>query len=241
MTKRIKISKWDKDLFNYLYTNKVSTLEQIVRDLPHYSSKSSYIWRLWKLKKLGYLTGQYNEEHDGTNIYRITKSTFQKYISRGSDLTTELGSDAVFHDLDLVDIRSKIIQSNKVKRYYTENMIQFWDDENYDKLVPYKSFNTDAVINVDISDDNFWFGLEYEASVKTKKRYHDLFSNYYLNNEIVAILYICKDESVRRSLERFELDIAKNRAKKIYYATLNSLTEENKLEFQSSDGIVIKL
>ncbi len=240
MKDRIKIQAWDKDLFNYLYANKISTLEQISRDLPKYNSKSSYIWRLWKLKKLGYLTGQYNEDHDGTNIYRVTKETYRKYLSRGAEPQIVLGSNAVPHDLDLVDIKSIISKSKKVRNYYTENMIQSWIDGNYKNLTPFKKLNADAAINVNVSDDNFWFGLEYEASVKSQKRYDELFSNFYFEDDIVAILYICKSKSIMKDLKKSESNIAGNNTKKIYYTTLDSLLDNN-LVFENLDGMTIDL
>ncbi|MCT4641501.1 MAG: hypothetical protein N4A33_04330 [Bacteriovoracaceae bacterium] len=235
--KRISITNWEIDLFNYLHENKVATVDQIFRDLPKYKTRKSLIWRLWKLKKLGYLTGQYNTDHNGLNVYNLTKKTFRRFISKDRFVRMELKSNSVLHDIELVDIRHKIMNMIKVNEYYTENFHQAWEYINFDFGTPIP----DTIIDVNKKDGKYIFGIEYEASAKSKKRYEDIIRSYYNEEKIHFVIYICKTESLLKKIQKIEHKLYPTKYKRLFYVTLDEFYSNKDFIIKNSHGFTVNL
>ena len=109
------------------------------------------------------------------------------------------------HDVVLVEIGERARKMSLVEKYVQENILQCCPD-----LFPsprYEAFSrvhSDAGLKIVIKEKSFYLALEYEAILKSKARIKDKLFEYSLRDEIRAILYICKDAQIEKSLRKME-------------------------------------
>lgn len=143
MTSKIKginIDERDLRLFFYLHAVKVATYEQIQRDIYPDICLDAAGLRIRKLEDTKFVDIQSNRLlMKGKRSVCLRKNTFDDFVRKGGELRIELKSDAIKHDLTLVDIRNKFLHSKKTLDYQTENQIQTWD-------LKHKHFNSDGLI-----------------------------------------------------------------------------------------------
>lgn len=241
--KNIVLTDWDKDLFSYLHAQKCATLNQIERDLSYNKNRRTLNWRIWKLVHCGYLVNLMSIDRNRAKVVAISKRCFKLFIDGDLKVRKELKSDAISHDLDLIDIRSKLFNSKKVKNYHTENTLQTWKEEYDDsKIKPFIKLNTDAVMEVKIFKGYFYIGIEYESSRKGKSRYEDLMKSYYRNKEIDAVFYICKDEKLQSYMQKCEQKFKPEKDEfKFYYCTYENLINNDQIKFTTIDDATLEL
>src|SRR3989338_9200183 len=100
----MKLSVNDRALMHYLHAVKVATYKQIHRDIyPDYCFRSVRN-RVIKLSHLGLVIGSQDRLGliDGKTI-SLSKKGFSHFVANGEENRIELKSEAVEHDVDLVD------------------------------------------------------------------------------------------------------------------------------------------
>lgn len=231
---------------NYLHKNKVATTSQLHRDIL----KVSYSLCCRKLKffeKKGLvqkLSGV--ESFDGCYAYTLGKNGIKIVFAnnQGKIVHRRYKSNSVAHDLHLVDIRNVLIRMKAVKRYFTENQIQTYQDFNSEKeLEAFKTSYCDAMLSVQSPGKSMVnMALEFEVSEKSFSDYQTKVYDLYRKEEIVAALYICTDKRVEEKIKKVEKKMFPNVHKKIHFIQLDNFFRSNSLvTFLNQDNKKIEL
>ncbi|MAZ46916.1 MAG: hypothetical protein CME65_00040 [Halobacteriovoraceae bacterium] len=225
MTKlNVEITKRDMKLFKYLFANKVATNEQIRVDVFEGSSKQVVHRRLDKLISAKYLDAKYLRTKGNCLIYFLTNKAMTNYIGVKKDLIkAHKKSYCPYHDLALVDIKRRLLESEKVTRYFSENILSSGICDNDEKIKSIRELSPDAVLKVNIQGEEYLFTLEYERSQKAFKRYDTLIKNYYQNHHVQAVLFICENKQIQNQVMQAEKKIATTDDFKFFYTTLGEI------------------
>lgn len=240
MTKiNIEITKRDKKLFTYLFTNKIATNEQIRVDVFDSSSKQVVHRRLDKLITAKYLDAKYLRTKGNRLIYFLTNKAIANYIGVKKDLIkAHKKSYCPYHDLVLVDIKRQLLDSDKVTNYFSENILSSGVCDNDEKIKSIRELNSDAVLKVNIQGEEYYFTLEYERSQKAFKRYDTLIKNYYQNHHVQAVLFICENKPIKNQVMQAEKKIVTTGDFKFFYTTLEEI---NSLSFINQNQEVLQM
>jgi hypothetical protein len=238
----IEVGPLERKLFVYLYGIKVAKSRQILRDVFTGYNIRSLQNRLNKLCRFKLIRRNFYEGLSSKMIYHLGASGFSQYIKpKGENVKRELGSRAIHHDLDLVDIRFTLLQSKRVKNYYPENLLSSdglsFDKDRYfmDELRP------DAVVEILGDKRTHCAALEYEYSPKYKDRYKTLIARYYNNKSIPFVLYIGKDEALTSYVRSIEKEVIGENTPKFYYSDFSKWKEGESQVFTDLRGNSITL
>ena len=64
--------------------------------------------------------------------------------------------------------------------------------------------------------------------MKTKLRVRDKFIQYYSADEIDAVIYVCKNNSIKKSMIKIEKEVNTSGQGRIYYTTVDELLDDTK-------------
>lgn len=196
--KGIHLSERDIQLLNYLHAVKVATYDQIARDLYEEYSLESVGNRLRKLEDNRLIRAERCRSIlKGKRLVSITKHGFEEFVKMGGEMIVELKSDAIHHDLVLVDIRHKILKSPKTTAYQTENEIQTWEPE-------LRKLNCDALVTSNLGKSTFLIPVEYEASLKKAERYEPMVRKYYQATEFPLVAFIADSPAILKKVKHTE-------------------------------------
>ncbi len=244
----VQIREKDRQLFWYLYENKVALSAQINRDIFSYDKPNSLFVRLIRLERAGWIkTARIFELSPPQRGYSLSEKALTEFIGREHLIREDRWSGKVTHDLDLVDIRSAFSQFRNLEFYYTETMLLARAaPEDKDILIHFETVHPDAVVRLRFPQGSYRLALEYEASLKYYARYQEnLFQKYYRKNEISAVLYIAKSEAllhrIRAYEERYRNEAALTEKPKFFYITLNHLKEKFLTQWQTISGETLEL
>lgn len=233
--KGIYLNERDIEFFRYLHSVKIATYEQIHRDIYSDYKLDSVGKRLRKIENNGLLkTYRARTLLDGRVLVTMTKKGFNYFVKDGLERRAELKSDAVQHDLALVDLRSKLLKQKRVRKYLTENELQTWgyilNDYRYSDLV---ELNSDAVIEVEFPRATLKVPFEYDACQKAGYRYEDVFGKYYRRDDIQLVLYVCKSQGIMNQLMKLEKSQLKSNRPKFFYALMQDILNNEMSKFKN--------
>lgn len=243
-SQNIRIRDAEKNLFIYLFLNKVATSKQIQRDIYQGISHQALYKRLNRLIDSKYLSANYHKELNGRLVFSLSQKAFNEFVA-GKSLKAsrqQLASNSVLHDLDLVDISFKLKRLNMVRGFFTENFIrselESLDEENLKEL---KGINFDAIIKVYKDGRTHFLPLEYERTLKFVSRYKDYFKKVYSRPEVSAILYICQSQKALEKIQSFEKAVLKEAWPKVFYSTLYDFFKNTSVTFYNlkSESIIL--
>lgn len=238
----IEITKKDIDFLFYLHSVKVSRTDQVGRDAyPHLGQWALYK-RLQRLKQEGLIQGSISASSRHRKVYSITSKAFKKYLSRGQIKRKELKSDAVQHDIGLVDVRHALLNFERVDKFIPENSLQTWPSDYFgEMIIPFVRSNSDAVVEVSVGGKSIQFALEYELSLKNEFRYQEVVKKYYMEGSISRVLYVVESH---RDLERI-MSIENNedtkKKAKFFYTTFENLVQKKSSIFTNWKGEMMNL
>ena len=117
----------------------------------------------------------------------------------------------------------------KDTQYFTENFLKFHQGmyEDYN-LYDYYESGSDACTSLLIKSGEHFVAIEYEASCKTKDRYQSILTNYWVKNNISGVLYICKDDAIKKKIMDIDNQFRGNFEPKILYQTLSKVLNNDK-------------
>ena len=234
--KKMYLLPQDLECLKYLHTVKVATYDQIRRDCYpkyHLDSVGSRMRKL-ALNKLArvHLSRSYLR---GYCLVSISKRAFKEFIWDEEVIREELSSDCIQHDLKLVDVRSSFLKLSRTVCYKTENEIQTWNLQS-------REFNFDALVTMKMKNDKaISFPLEYEATMKSEKRYMSLVKRYYMIREYPIYFFITESESIKKKIIKVEKEIYGWEKPKFFFQTFKDFIEEGNLYFENARGFQIKL
>ena len=239
--RKLFLTERDRRLCEFLFRYKVATLKQVAKYPFKGTSYKATSLRLCRLIKEGYLKKKYLEEEKyGLFGYSLTNKVFpileQRWDCEIHHQQTE--SENPVHDVTLVEIGERARKMFLVKEYLQENVLQGCKD-----LFPssrYEVFSkiySDAGLKVVIKEKPFYLALEYEAVLKSKTRIKDKLLEYSLQDDIRAVLYICKDVKIERALRKMEKETLTESEGIIYYIQLKDvLSKDAEWIFSNSEG-----
>lgn len=138
-------------------------------------------------------------------------------------------SDSVEHDVQLVEVRKRLQPLPTVTGYYTENMLQACEDFTLkDSTAPFVKNNTDAALEIRKSGKTVVAGLEFERSDKGLDRCAKKLQHYYSDPRTAIILYICRNATIQKTLERAEASVMGSDSPRCFYSLLEDVLQPSK-------------
>ena len=240
MIKGVLILKEDIRLFKYLHAVKIATYDQIKRDVyPHLKYKS-ICNRLNKLDNNDLIWGYRDRRFENKKFISLTKKGFKEFVSDGGESRIELKSQAVKHDITLVDIRHSFLRSPQTTKYYTENQIQTWGDSlDYGKYTHIKSLNSDAVAKISFPNGDYIIPIEYESHRKYESQAEHVIREYYSCIDVPIVLYICSTNKVVNHLKYLEKSLYKEARPKLFFKLINEIYSDETLSFKNRNSEVL--
>lgn len=221
--KGIYIDDRDIKLFSYLHAVKVATYEQIKRDIYPEICLDAVGHRIRKLEDNKFIeVGRNRLLLKGKRFVSLKKQSFDDFVRKGQELRIELKSDAMHHDLMLVDIRYKFLKSQKTIAYDTENEIQTWGIKN-------KHLNSDAIVTSLLGSEQFQIPIEYESSLKKADRYEPFLKKYYQESDLPLVLFIADSQSIINTVIKLEKELFNWDKPKFFYRLKQELLADDAL------------
>ncbi len=228
---KVFIGTRDREIFNFLYQNKVASFQQIVeRYFPDVKKKSAYS-SVARLVEAKYLVKMARIEHGRPTIaFSLSDKCFRQFfhLEADSSMRKQFKSNSIEHDIALVDIQKRIRESSVFVSYLTENMLQ--SKSELLACLPVSDFidlRTDAAFELSHKDKSYFLGLEYEASFKFSSRYRSKLLSYHSKPKIGIVIFVCANRQIVRSLMKVEKQYCSQFYSKIYYCTLDNLLNRN--------------
>ena len=241
--KGMVLTKKEEELLHYLHAVKVSSYQRIKRDIyPSYHIRS-VCNRIYRLEDNHLVRGECNRSiNGGERTLSLTNKGFTEYVAQGIESRSELSSESVLHDLNLGDIRSRLLKAKKVSSYYTENQIQTWGISGFERrFTSYVNLNSDAMVEIQFSSGNQLIPLELEMHLKAKDRYEQLLKRYYQRDDVVLILYICANQNILNKVREMEMTLFKSEQPKFLYKLKQDFDADAYLEFTNCNGKSLRL
>ena len=225
-----------------LFESKVLSREQINNQFFPDVSKHTVNRRLRKIVDLGLIKGK--PVATGQKIfygYSLTKRGLAKVkpILPYKVTATRSSSECPLHDLSLNDIRKVFESKDAVQRYYTENVLQTCTElQNDEKFQPFIELNSDAMAEVDSKIGVLNLAIEFDATHKNKRRYNEKIDDYYVENGVDGVLYICANKYILNALLKVDNEVSERHVcdHKLYFALLEDVTgSTGELTFRNAD------
>ena len=241
--RRVHITQRDKDLFEYLFLQKVATATQVRLDIFGTQNHDAVVRRLKSLVDGGYLK-RFNTETSRLRLaYGLSDLAFNKYLSSRLERSwKQLKSESVQHDIALVDIRRRLQRSRKVLKIVTENGLESsFDCPAGLPLQPFIEMHSDAAIIFKNYGKTFNVALEFENSSQNRTHYEKHFRGYHLRHQVHAVIYIVRETSWVLRLAEIERACSQSEQSKIFFGTLEQvLNLSAPLYFKNSTGEILK-
>ncbi len=212
-------------ILDFLLKNKITTCKTINENLfPNMANRSVRRY-LSLLVNQGLITRSWipSKELRSITVYHLTQKGLKEVFPHLSDVKNiKLKSDKTQHDFMLSKIRHRLKSLKNVEKIWSENEIIITSEFEYNSAMDQlKDLRSDSAILVDWNNEKLHIAIEYEASMKLKARVKDKFVRYYSSEEIDAVIYICKNKSIKNALIKIEKVINTSGQGRIYYSTVD--------------------
>ena len=243
---RVVITQRDNALFLYLFKNKVANFKQIHRDIFSNISVQTTYRRVGKLIKEGWVEGvPYMKGKRTARCFSITKKCLNEQLREYIEVEYgHLRSDSITHDLRLNDIRSFFLLKKYVSSYFTENELASNSDLKEDsEISSYCSVRVDSVVQVTgESGDIYYLGVEYEHTLKSKKRCRQKVKGYYLSQQTEAILFIYSNKEIYNCFIEIEKEFSKEYSPKLFFLSIKDIdSDKQEVTFRNIHGDIIEI
>ena len=225
----------DYQLFEYLHAVKAATYDQVARDVYPTHKLESVGNRIRKIEDQRLIDISISRRALGGKRYlSLSKKAFDEYVRTGTEMRIELKSDAIRHDLRLVDIRHHLMRSPRLIEYLTENQIQTWGHEH-------RYVNSDALLRLKYKADPFYVALEYECSVKKGDRYDAFARRYYSLNLYTIVFIVSETQAALKQIMKAEAKIYQGKLPKFFYRLASDLLSDDAMIFYNVNNYSISL
>ena len=236
----------DIKLFKYLYEVKVASFEQVSRMIFNNVHRTTVYRRLKKLILANYIqVVSYTKGIKATRAYSLTSKSFKTFISGELDKETrkQIKSHSIQHDLILGDIRERLLKSERVAQFISENVllsgVDFPTEHN---PRPFLINRPDGIIEVKKIRNNYLLPVEFELTQKSSARYAEKFQRYYTTREIEVVIYVVSNKQLLNKLKDIEKKYIKGQFSKMYYILLeNVLSSQETITFERLKGHSLSL
>ena len=240
--KRAVITERDKNLFRYLFFNKVATNSHLQRDIFGDASKQAVHHRLDKLIKAGFIEAAYLRETGNRLVYSLSKKSLLQFIGQSKDLKRmQIKSSSIAHDLELLEVKRVLTKFRFVNDYFTENALVAGVFDDYaPEILDIRAANPDAIVKISVTDSSHFLPVEYEKTAKFYKRYGGLIDRYYFMDEVKAVLFIAKNAGIQKKVAQVERKKYPNHPGKFFYCLYQNLIElQEKSQFINNQKEVV--
>ena len=240
--KGVVLCERDWRIMHLLFESKVLSREQIGKQFFPDVSKHTVNRRLRKIVDLGLIKGK-PVVYDRKIFYGY--SLTQRGLAKVKpilpyDVTaTRSSSECPLHDLLLNNIRVAFEGKDAVRNYYTENVLQTCTElQNDEKFQPFIELNSDAMAEVNSKIGVLNLAIEFDTTRKNKRRYSEKIDDYYVENGVDGVLYICADKYILNALLKVDKEVSERHEcdHKLYFALLKDVTvATSELTFTNAD------
>jgi len=234
--KRVKLSKDDIYLFDYLFRHRVASGKMIYRDIFNkYKNSEVARIRLSRLRKAGYIRGKYFSSASRDMCYGLTSAIAKEFINSSMTAYIWKGTNSPGHDIDLIDIWKSLRKRSMISYILTEHEYNVRDGSKTEGVrMLLGELRPDGYVEIEMGENKFIAALEYERSPKTKARYFEMIDRYYRNKEIKAVLYVSDKEHVDKLVKKTELEYrTRSQEPKFFYALKRDITNSETIHFSS--------
>ncbi len=223
-SRKVLITRRDRDLLKYIYLGKIATRQQIHRDIFNKAGLRTMQLRLQLLSNHGLIERRsFMKSNKAHYYYAVTKQSLP-YVAQelgGLEIVRSEKSENIQHDITLVDIRNIVLSKSQVVGYYPENLLQTCEVfQNDPKFKAFVNINSDAALELNSTNGKFLMALEYEASGQSAARYREKLASYYQADWIPIVLYVCEKPCTIETLKNVDLELRKemNAESKMYFS-----------------------
>ena len=238
----------DLKILQWIFEHKVLSRNQIQKHLFGNVSKQCVNYRMNKLvradlvERVALVLGS-NPKYGysvKTHGWKLIKPQLPYEVTRKS-----LRSECFSHDITLFDIRIALSKKSRVADYTTENVLQCCEFyRNDDDFRSFVDLNSDAVISVKTKVGEVRLALEYERSKKLVTRYNDKLDQYYRQNGVDGVLYVCDTGELRNLIWKADLEVSGSHQcdPKVYCALLKDVLEStDEVLFSNVDKYIFRI
>ena len=243
MQRKVIITQRDKELFLYLFYNKIASIAQIKEDLFKGISMRAVYQRLRKLQMAEWIecTPYKDEKGRLSSHFNVTKKCLSHHLKKSIEVEGgSLKSDSILHDLQLNDIRRFFLSKKCIESYFTENELATnLDLKGHLKISSYGFARVDSVVRVKAKDGNLChLGVEYEHTFKSKERCRQKIKNYYLKPQVEVILFIYKSKGIYNRFSDLETLFSQQYDHpKLFFLDIKEMTSRNnEVVFKNING-----
>jgi len=226
---KVIVTERDQKLFEYLFSNKVATSEDLRMDIFNSISKQAVHRRLSKLINHKFVDVTYLRQEKTQLIYSLSKKAVKEYLGNAKNLTRlQTKSASLLHDLELVKIKRRFLKLDSVINYLTENELICGIsclNENSESL---RSLGADAIVEIQMNGQNYLLAVEFEASTKTSHRYEKLIKKYDLCDLVQGVLYISKIKNIQNRVRSKEMAMDLKNPGRLFYCLIDDILKESK-------------
>lgn len=243
---KVCISDRDRLILKLIFESKVCFKKQIAEQTFPQRHITTCERRLRKLSKAGLIQpSALFIKRKCFTLYSITSKGLLE-ISSYSNYTIDkpcLNSDSKEHDLELVDIIFKLRAFNNVKQVITENALQCYEElREDDELYKFASIRSDGAIKIKVKNNLLLVALEYDRTKKGERRYLQKIRDYYTEDKIKGIFYICENQSMMDHLMKFDKKSCRSEVPKFFFCLKDDLLKaEREITFTNCEGQIIRI
>jgi hypothetical protein len=201
----------DLEILQFVFEQRAVSHQQLAFKFFNNAHRSVAHDRLSKISIHGFLI-KLSTLHEGiqTLFYSVTDKGVRAFAMqfRYEITNPNFKSDSVNHDIGLVEIRKRLERTSMVIEYISESVLQSCNGLiESEKFGGFSILNADAALVIDTKKDQYQVALEYEMSDKQESRYFKKLTDYYLNNSISAVFYICGNAKIEKIIRKVDLEV----------------------------------
>lgn len=239
--RKVILNTRDQEILVFLFKNKLLTLEQVHRLFFTDLARITANIRMNKLFRAGYIEKKSLFLNNSNQTYFEIKPQGIDLIKahlNGDVAFKNYKSDSLLHDLKLVEISQVFLSFNSISSIYYEAEIQSYSHESLDdELNAFLLLRSDRVLSVSSQKGAILVPLEYERTLKRSHRLVSKLRDYYLNDDIPAVFYICESKGIIKELVKADTKACDGERSKVYFCELKSVQKSNhKITFTNQTG-----
>ena len=236
----------ERKLLDLLYQFKVASIKDI-RDMAFRGTGKNHVYaRLKELVAMGFIQKiPYQKNGRCLATYSLSRKSFKQLMANGEcsgEVRKQFLSDKVEHDLSILRIYKRFIESPRIAGFLTENVlmsnssvIRSYGIEEWIKN------NPDGILIDETPKGRYFLPLECELSVKKGFRYETKLIYYYQSEKVPAVIYVCANLQVRDALCRIDEKYCHAYRPKVFYGLLEQFHDgSHPLRFTNRRGGQLK-
>ncbi len=217
----------DHKILEHVLKNKVTSCKTLHESPDFKCSMRTLTRSLTKLIASGHIVKDFvpNKNMRSATVYYLSTKGLNEIYPHFKDFkNVKLKSDKIQHDFTICKVRQVVGKLKNVKKVWSENEIKISTNFEYNEaLAELDKENSDSALSLEWNGEEIHLALEYEASLKSKQRIREKLISYYRHSKINAVLYVCKNESIKSTFMKIEKSFNTSNQQKIYYITLDEL------------------